>query len=466
MLRPNLLFIFILLFSNFSYALDLRVLHTRPECNHEGHTSAWCTNEDRSEADKRSGMIDEINKMIDLADNPESKIFIAYLSFSNAGVFNKLCEKGKQGISIEAFFDYAQFGEEFPTRLKNECQGPKGKNINVRYLGIIQYQKDPDTGKEIVDPETGLPVLEEWRLHHNKFLIVQPGQGRDVSISFSSGNLSKWGTSLHFDHWVTTVASYKSQFHKSHTCIIDGIRAAVDESDLKREYPEKYVKDDPEIYSDTFESCYKTKDLSPEKALAEDGIYLLNSPNNDRRTERALIKEIRDLGESAAENLDKQYEIFGAIQHFNHRAIAKELNKLCSRKTGSVNVSFIMDDDIILGQSEIPKIDKFFKENLLNKKFGGKSCINIRFMETNASIRQMMHNKFIIFTGPDYARSFSGAGHFTNSAMRNNYENFYVSNNQSLVEQYRDLYNYMNKNSLQYDEIIEEAPKKETEEFI
>lgn len=428
-------------------------MHTRPECNHGGHTSAWCTLEDSKDAEERAGMVKEINRMLDLADNPEANIYIGYFSFSNKAVYNKLCEKGKEGIFIEGFFDYDYSGDDqLPLRLKKECQGEIGNNVKIRFLGNKKITHNSETGKDEV---------EEWRLHHNKFLIVEPGDEKDVSISFSSGNLSAFGTSLHFDHWVTTFAPFESSLFKSHQCVLEGLRAAVDESELE--------KDDPGIYIETFNTCYARLNLSQEKSLNEDGVYLLNAPNADGKTDKTLIREIKNLGNEALNDTKKNYEIFGAIQHFTHTRIAKELNKLCSRKQGEgrVFVNLIMDDDIVTGDSEVPGVDEFFNKYLKNIENGGSSCINISFMETNSAVRQMMHNKFIIFTGPDYARSFSGAGHFTYSAMRNNYENFYVSNNRSLVEQYKRLYDYMNKNSLRYDEIVDEAPiKKESKEFF
>lgn len=441
MLRLTFFLVPLFLFTTPSYSLDLKILHTRPECNHGGHTSAWCTLEDTKEAEERAGMVKEINKMIDLANNSDSKIYIGYFSFSNKKVFNKLCEKGKEGISIEGFFDYDYSGnDQLPSRLSNECQGEGGKNIKIRFLGNKKITQDPETGENEV---------EEWRLHHNKFLIVEPGQKRDVSLSFSSGNLSTFGTSLHFDHWVTTVAPFESGLVKTHRCVLEGLHAAVDDSELE--------KDDPGLYIETYNACYETLNLSPDTALKEDGIYLLNSPNYSGHTDKALIKEIKALGQKALENKNEKYEIYGAIQHFTHSGIARELNRLCNRKDGEgrVAVNLIMDDDIVRGDSEVPKVDDFFNRFLKNKTNGGTSCINITFMETNASIKQMMHNKFIIFTGPNYARSFSGAGHFTYAAMRNNYENFYVSNNKSLVTQYKSLYDYMNKNSLCYDDIAD-----------
>src|SRR3990167_4309763 len=427
MLKTFCFIISSLFFLNFSYAaLDLRILHTRTECNHDGHTSAWCTLEDSRAAEERAGMVKEINRMLDLADSPDSKIYIGYFSFSNKGVFKKLCEKGKEGISIEGFFDYDYSKEDqLPLRLENECQGENGDNIKVRFLGEKVFKTDPETGEYILNPETGERIVDVWRLHHNKFLIVDPGKGNDLSISFSSGNLSAFGTSLHFDHWVTTVAPYNSQFSKSHKCVVEGLRTAVDDSEA--------AKDDPDLYKQAFDLCFEQLNLSYETGLEEDGIYLLNSPNDDGRTEDALIAEIENLGEIARENTNSKYAIYAAMQNFTHDGIARALNKLCRNKQGRVEVNMIMDDDVVLGSSEVPGTSKFFNAYLKNRENGGKSCININFMETNSAVKQMMHNKFIVFTGPNYARSFSGAGHFTYSGMTHNYENFYVSNGESLV---------------------------------
>lgn len=101
-----------------------------------------------------------------------------------------------------------------------------------------------------------------------------------------------------------------------------------------------------------------------------------------------------------------------------------------------------MDDDVVTGDSEVPGVVEFY-QNFLKT-----SGIKIQFMKTNSGVMQMMHNKFLIMekvktTQGSVQRVFSGAGHFTTSAMRNNYENFYLSQNQILTNKYKELFNYM-----------------------
>jgi hypothetical protein len=173
-------------------AFDL--MHTRPECSHASPStgvkmpSAWCLATDRQAVADRSGMEKRVAELLDLAQDPaRARITIAYFSFSNPAAFEKLCQRGKAGIAIEGYFDRAYAGaDQFPGRLRAECQGPGGKNVRSYFLGKT---------------DTSNPNALVWRLHHNKFLLVDPGDGSPVRLSFSSGNLSSSGLSLHFDHW-------------------------------------------------------------------------------------------------------------------------------------------------------------------------------------------------------------------------------------------------------------------------
>jgi hypothetical protein len=57
----------------------------------------------------------------------------------------------------------------------------------------------------------------------------------------------------------------------------------------------------------------------------------------------------------------------------------------------------------------------------------------------------MMHNKFLVLEGVDgnKTRVFSGAGHFTSAGMRDNYENFYLTQSSFLTSKYEQLFDYM-----------------------
>ncbi|MEK7690265.1 MAG: hypothetical protein AAB425_04520, partial [Bdellovibrionota bacterium] len=52
-------------------------------------------------------------------------------------------------------------------------------------------------------------------------------------------------------------------------------------------------------------------------------------------------------------------------------------------------------------------------------------------------------------------RVFSGAGHFTSSAMQSNYENFYVTQDTELTAKYRKLFESMFPQAKTHKELIQ-----------
>ncbi|MBI4405452.1 MAG: hypothetical protein HY537_14910, partial [Deltaproteobacteria bacterium] len=288
-------FIWLVLFTaNISFgSIVFDLMHTRPECHHSGKPTTWCTFDDVATAALKAGMEKRVGQMLEDAEDPEqSRIAIAYFSFSNEAVFKKLCERGKAGIPIEGFFDVSyRGGAKHPGKLAKECQGPSGDNVQVHFLGLDR--SDPGN---------------EWRLHHNKFLIVDTGADT-LKINFSSGNLSQSGLSIHFDHWVMLEASRKTNLARQHECVIQSMQKALDPNDSGEDAEE----DDPDLYRSSLEKCLKKNTLWDkgtewvEDALKKEKIAPLFSPDPDDRVYKVL-----------AENIDqvvKGGKIYGAIQH-------------------------------------------------------------------------------------------------------------------------------------------------------
>lgn len=407
----------------FSFAragvVDWDLMHTRPECktSPDGPVRTFCMDTDRKEMAKLSGMEDKVKAMIERAKDSTANIYIAYFSFSNFAAFDALCAAGKRGVQIEGYFDtdYKADQNNNPNRLQSQCQqDPTGaKNVNIFFLG--EKKKNPD-GSLLV-----------WRLHHNKFLIVDPGPNENnVNLNFSSGNLSASGLSIHFDHWAKLIVTKDSNIFKTHQCVLQSLRAAITIGNN-----EPLPTDRPEVYQSTLRTCLQSVDTNVESAVAKEGIAPLFAPNTNNDIYRTLKTNI--------DSVVKGGKIYGAIQHFLHLGIKSDLARAVQR---GVEVRLIMDDDVILGSSEVPGVGDFYQQQLK------PSGIKIQFLQTNASVMQMMHNKFLIFEkaqvkGVLQNRVFSGAGHFTTSAMKNNYENFYLTQNATLTAKYQDLFNYM-----------------------
>ena len=391
------------------------LMHTVPECHHDGHATTWCDHTDVPALALASGMEARINTLIDRAVDPaKSKIEIAYFSFSDKGVFNKLCDKGKAGFSIEGFFDQS-YRTQLPAQLASQCQGPSGNNVKVHFLGQL----------------SDVPYV--WRLHHNKFLIVDGGDERSVSVNFSSGNLSSYGVSAHFDHWVLMTSARTSNVVKMHQCVVESLKKAIDPQGRGTDQ----MVDDPVVYRQTLDACLASQGTLfaagtswVENAITKENIAPLFSPDPAGANAAILIENINRVQAGG--------KIYGAMQHFLHYGIASALRSAVSR---GVDVSLVMDDDIITGESEVPGVRGFYDAYLRPSVSGMK----MQFLVTNAKEFQLMHNKFLVMEGIDgqKTRVFSGAGHFTDAGLHDNYENFYLSQNDVLSKKYQDLFGYL-----------------------
>ena len=395
--------------------ISFDLMHTRPECNHPPHPSTWCAPADQAALAALSGMESRANALIDLATDPaHATITIAYFSFSDQAVFAKLCDKGKAGFSVEGFFDQS-YRTALPAQLA-QCQGPSGNNVRVHFLGQLSQS----------------PWI--WRLHHNKFLVVDPGDGSPVSINFSSGNLSAYGMSEHFDHWALLRAPAASSLYAAHRCVIGALRAAIDPTGA----PQDQQIDDPGVYRSTLEQCFQTSNVTwnpndnswVEQAVATEGIAPLFSPDPAGRNAQILIDHINRVQPGG--------HIYGAMQNFNYADVALAMQAAVQR---GVDVRLVMDAAVLTGQSEVPGALDFYNQYLKQSISG----VDVQFMVVDSADFQMMHNKFLVMENLDgsVTRVFSGAGHFTDAGLRDNYENFYVSQSDDLTGRYQELFNYM-----------------------
>jgi len=397
------------------------LMHTLPECSHSGKASTWCDGSDKARTARSSGMEQAVVELLDQARDPRrARVTIAYFSFSNKTVFQKLCALGRTGIRIEGFFDSSENRpESYATQLTHSCQSANENNVRIHFLG----------------------TKEPWRLHHNKFLLVDTGNDELIRMGFSSGNLSDSGLSVHFDHWVFMEAKKSSNLIRQQFCVVKSLRRALDPQSTGADL----AKDDPRVYRESLNRC-----------LVESGSFW--NSNNTAWIETALAKEkiaplfAPDPSDSIASVLINQINsvipggrIRGAIQHFLHQGIAQALRNAVKR---GVQVTLLMDDDVLVGAG-VPGAREFFDTWLDPKKSG----IDIGFIQTNSDAKQMMHNKFLILEGVGNSRInrvFSGAGHFTKAATKNNYENFYLSQVAELTSQYEKLFSYMNERRMKY----------------
>lgn len=399
-------------------SITFELMHTKPECSQPNMSSTWCVLDDMKAATDHSGMVKRIGELLDqyalkkAEQGLSPKVFINYFSFSNKAVHKKLCEVGKAGVQMEIVLDNGSRGQADTVEA---CQkDPQKPNIKVSYLGGM----------------TSSP----WRLYHNKFMMIDPGDDSPVSINFSSGNLSSFGTSLHLDHWVLMTAPKESNLVKAHVCVVQGIQKAIEVATDKGMYADgsvdsAYDEEVAQSYVSMRDGCYKKSGVIPmtesERAIQLEGVSPSFSPNNNDEAYKVLSAEIRKI--TARAKKGESTYIYIAIQHFLHRGVSRDL---VNAKNAGVDVRIVMDDDVVLGSSEVQGVSEFYKQL---KEQG----LVIRFAQTNAEIRQMMHNKLAVFNGE---RSFSGAGHYTYAALQNNWENFYLIENAGLMKQYGEYF--------------------------
>jgi phosphatidylserine/phosphatidylglycerophosphate/cardiolipin synthase-like enzyme len=220
---------------------------------------------------------------------------------------------------------------------------------------------------------------------------------------------------------------------KMHQCVVDSLRKAIDPQGTGTDQ----MVDDPFVYRQTLDACLASQGtlFAPgttwvESAITKENIAPLFSPDPAGANAAILVENINRVQAGG--------KIYGAMQHFLHYGIAQALRSAVGR---GVDVSLVMDDDIITGESEVPGVRGFYDAYLKQSVSGMK----VQFLVTNAVDHQLMHNKFLVMENVDgtKTRVFSGAGHFTDAGLHDNYENFYLSQNDSLSKKYAELFGYL-----------------------
>lgn len=430
--------------------IEFEFIHTKQNCKvvldsekNTFHKKTFCANLNNSDLKSTTEMSGMVNKALDLlntalVDPKNSKLSVAYFSFSNKSIQRKFCELSSKGVKIRVILDNGSAGQIDDLVMNNpECKDTDGKlNVALSYLG----------GNTTVE-SGGI-----WQLHHNKFLMLETPNNK-VRLNFSSGNLSTFGTSLHLDHWVMTKAPAASNLIRAHKCVMEGLEAA---AAAKAEDDQSKAKALGQIYITEREKCFDSNDVIPRQSLADTNIQIgkalaseeiapLFSPNNNRYIERSFM--------DALNLIPKGGYIYIAIQHFLHPGVSTALTNAAKR---GVDIRIIMDDDALRGESEVPGVDVMIKKLI---KVPG---IQIRFAETNRQAGgngALMHNKFAILNGKT---TFSGAGHYTNAAMNVNWENFYFSKNKFVITEYSKYFSELWNESVDFNYTVSKGAEADS----
>lgn len=445
----------LLLPAAFAQTSDIQfdLMHTKLNCRYVGFQPSFCNMDDSRAMDDRSQMVNKINAQLDRAlKNPaKSQVFISYFSFSNKKVHTKLCELIKNNVNVRIFLDRGSEANIDSLKTNPACNGADLNSsrspLKVSYLGGL----------------TSSP----WRLHHNKFLYVNPGtdagdgSGDKVNINFSSGNLSAFGTSLHADHWVTAVAPKESNLIKSYQCVMEGLEKAVGKS-------YNYISGQPntqpgspdavhtgenddqvaQTYIQARENCFRRANVSTniEQNIERERIAPVFAPNNDNIVLKTLTAEIAKVPANGY--------LYIAIQHFLNPGIGSAIVRATKK---GVDVRILMDDDVVTNMGEVKGAMEF-----LNKLKQQAPRLKVRYLETNhlaGGNGQMMHNKFAILNGK---RIFSGAGQYTTAGMKNNWENFGLTQDRNLTRKFEEYFKELWDVSVDEEYVRRQQDKGET----
>lgn len=324
-----------------------------------------------------------------VSDKETKELYLAYLSFSSKNVTTALCSAVKKGVKISIVLDGGQDNANPVLNPAAESLKKCGDNlVKVTYRGTTE----------------GLGYA------HNKILMVNPGT-KIAKILFSSGNMTS-GTSINHENWNFITTSGESYFAQAHKCVIE---AMIEEGDKKSNF------------SKFLNNC-----RGKIEAEEETDIQAFFSPVDGAK---ALAK-VKEAG-------DKAKSIEAMSHRFSGQIAALFMTLLDDKKP----IKFILDDDIYwsakrkedIGRNTSIEAYKIYKD-LINKG------METKFLQTNQSVFQLQHNKFMIFTFDRGGAVFNGAGNFTTAAFTKNFENFYYITIPEVVEAYNNQYDlYFNK---------------------
>jgi len=331
-----------------------------------------------------------------VSDKNTKSIYLAYLSFNSKNVARALCSAVGRGVQLSIVLD----GGEDPahTKLNPDVEGLKG--CGAKGLVTITYRGSTQ----------GLGYA------HNKIMIINP-KHPVTGVLFSSGNMTG-GTSINHENWNFITTSGESYFAQAHVCVVEAMILA---GDTKTNFAK------------SLNDC-----RGKIKAQPESDIRVFFSP-----VDGALaMEQVKQAANSAA--------LVEAMSHRFSGQIAELFkNLLAARKP----IKFILDDDIYwsakrkedIGRNTSIEAFKIYKE-LINVG------MNAKFLQTNQSVFQLQHNKFMIFTYANGSGAvFNGAGNFTTAAFKKNFENFYYITIPQVVEAYNKQYD------LYYDKMATSA---------
>ncbi|MBW2528735.1 MAG: hypothetical protein JRI23_31460 [Deltaproteobacteria bacterium] len=350
---------------------------------------AFCTKADAEASGARPESPQ--HKMVEWIQDPSTEhVFFAALSFSNSVIQEELCRAvTERSVKVEFVMD--RDSDLTKANRLLACQPASGDPADAPELHL--------RGKE-----------GNISLHHNKLFLFNPYSDR-VRIAFGSGNVSS-GLVLHHENWHFVTVPSSTHFAQAHQCMREGL---IEHGHSKGDYSE---------YVNACRASIEPKEESDMKTFFV--------PGDGGSGTNTIIKAI-----------DRAEAIDIAAHRYTHSTHVKRIRRRFENPNPPA-LRFVGDDDLYwAGQGEIVGGNEPFEYDHVQSLVA--LGMQERYVETNHGAHLLHHNKVYIFTMPEEQPSgvFCGAGNFTKSAFRDNYENFYYVTIPHVVEAFRAQYDHL-----------------------
>lgn len=303
---------------------------------------------------------------------PDDEVFLAYLSFSNATVGDRLCTLAQGGTKVTFVLDARSSQAD---RLE-QC----GATILLRgHAGSIGYA-------------------------HNKVILINPrGDSAYMKMTFSSGNMSS-GVVTHHENWHFIDVARDSYFAQSHVCLME---AQVSEQ----------ASSGRAAYKAALDSCRGAIEAEEESDIKA---FFIPHTEDRKRVARYMLGAV---GEAAQIDL--------GAHRFGHTDL---VTKLAERlEAGALTVRMVADDDLYWLDPEVGESvqtgnnEAFEATNVARLEAAGGDDFEIRYFETNHAEHMLHHNKYLVYrhgSGAPWA-VLAGAANLTKTGFNDNFENIY-----------------------------------------
>lgn len=383
-----------------------------PPCDHPPHKKgAWCTPADATAAAEQSGVEAEIKAW---ANDPKVKsLQLTFFSFSDMAVINTLCDAANaRDIKITVYLHKQNIPTASAQKLATCAPGKmelvsRGTEFGTGYLAHAKIV----LASESSDPQP---------------LHLMPADERSATgetvtrWTSGSANMSTYGTSLHLDNWLFFTARTREYLAQENLCFFHALRTMQNAGDATADRTDFARKND---------ACVRGITIP----FRSDIVFY---PVPHARIGRQIYPQVKKMIDEA------QHEIKVVIHRLTTGGVYGPLK---DAKVRGVDVKVINDDDTLrTGKCDGgPAMDQSGADVQANRTLVAAG-VPVSYLETNGSISQLAHNKFIVV---DDKILLQGAGNFTATSLNisnlGNLEDFYIITEPQIVKTYSKAWDYL-----------------------